>query len=122
MQTYTTNPFHERTRNCREMRGKGIGRGRDSEEARDNLENLLQERKAALEYCEKKWNTELTDEQKKSLLWLREIWTSEKIMKEHIDPYMADEKLRNRWEFIKYRIEKGDFDQDVPMELRKNKE
>ena len=122
MQNYTTNPFHERTRTCREMRGQGIGRGRDSEEARDNLEMLLHERKSTLETCEKRWNTELTEEQKKSLLALRESWTNEKILQEHLNPYMADQKLRNRWDFIKYRIKKGDFDQDVPKELRKNKE
>lgn len=121
MQNYTTNPFHERTRTCREMRGQGIGRGRDSEEARDSLEGLVQERKKNLESCEKRWNIDLTEEQKTSLLNMREIWTSDKILQEHLDPYMADQKLRNRWDFIKYRIEKGDFDQDVPKELRKDK-
>jgi len=122
VQSYSTSLHNEQTRSCREMRGQGIGRGYDSDESTVSLKDLEEYRKKILEGCQKKWNSSLSEEQQNSLLGLREVWTKQKILDEHISPCVLNDKIRNYWEYIRYRIEIGDFNDDIPVDMKKKKE
>lgn len=104
------------------MRGQGIGRGYDSDESPVSLKELEEYRKKILDGCQKKWNSSLSEEQQNSLLSLRETWTKQRILNEHVNDYVLNDKIRSYWEYIKYRIEIGDFNDDVPVEMQKKKE
>ena len=122
MQSYSTSLHNEQTRSCREMRGQGIGRGYDSDESPVSLKELEEYRKKILDGCQKKWNSSLSEEQQNSLLSLRETWTKQKIINEHVSDYVLNDKIRSYWEYIKYRLDIGDFNDDVPIEMQKKKE
>lgn len=122
VQSYSTSLHNEQTRSCREMRGQGIGRGYDSDESPVSLKELEEYRKKILDGCQKKWNSSLSEEQQNSLLSLRETWTQQRILNEHVNDYVLNDKIRRYWEYIKYRIEIGDFNDDVPIEMQKKKE
>ena len=114
MQKYIQSEYNEKTHRCREMRGEGVGRGRESSDMSVSLELLLRERKRLLVASQSRWNASLTEEQQESLLALREHWTSERIAKEHVAPVTADRKTRNWLDFQRFRLERGDFADDLP--------
>lgn len=114
MQKHTTSCYNEKILTRREMRGNGIGRGKDSDEALFSLESLLQERKQHLLSCELRWNAEFSEEEKNALLNLREVWTRQKITEEHKNPWFSDKLFVNRMEFLKFRMKRGDFNDDLP--------
>lgn len=100
----------EKVLRYREMHGAGLGRGLDSNEV-SSLMDLLQQRKALLTSCELHWNTKFTEEQRNSLLSLREHWTKHKIKNEHLIHY--SESQIKKWEFLRYRMDRGDFSKDT---------
>ena len=114
MQKYIQSEYNEKAHRCREMRGEGVGRGRESSDMSVSLELLLRERKRLLVASQSRWNASLTEEQQESLLALREHWTSERIAKEHVAPVTADRKTRNWLDFQRFRLERGDFADDLP--------
>jgi len=100
----------EKVLRYREMHGAGLGRGPDSSES-SSLMELLQQRKSLLTSCELHWNTKFTEEQRNSLLALREHWTKQKVRNEHVIHY--SESQIKKWEFVKYRVDRGDFSEDT---------
>jgi len=100
----------EKVLRYREMHGAGLGRGPDSSES-SSLMELLQQRKSLLTSCELHWNTKFTEEQRNSLLALREHWTKQKVRNEHVIHY--SESQIKKWEFMKYRVDRGDFSEDT---------
>lgn len=100
----------EKVLRYREMHGAGLGRGPDSSECASLME-LLQQRKKLLTSCELHWNTKFTEEQRNSLLALREHWTKQKVRSEHVIHY--SESQIKKWEFLRYRLHRGDFSKDT---------
>ena len=122
MQKHTTSRYNEKILTRREMNGNGIGRGKDSDQAIFSLESLLQERKQTLLSCELRWNAEFSEDEKIALLNLREIWTRQRIIEEHKNPWFSDKIFVNRIEFMKYRMKRGDFKDDLPEDYEFSKE
>ena len=103
--------YNERLKTCREMRGEGIGRGHESDDQSLSLEALLNERKAFLNSCCARWKAFLTEEQKNSLLNLREEWTNNRVRNEHF--LQVSEKQMKYMEFQKYRIQTGELSENI---------
>ena len=122
MQKHTTSRYNEKILTRREMNGNGIGRGKDSDQAIFSLESLLQERKQTLLSCELRWNAEFSEDEKIALLNLREIWTRQRIIEEPKNPWFSDKIFVNRIEFMKYRMKRGDFKDDLPEDYEFSKE
>lgn len=119
---YITSSFEEKVNFRREMNGNGIGRGRDSSEAIDSLEDLIQERKNMLFQASLHWKATFSNEEESALLNLREIWTKNKIKNEHKNCWLEDEKIVNKLDFLKYRMKRGDFKDDLPEDYEFSKE
>lgn len=111
---HITSQFNEKVLTRREMNGNGIGRGRDSIDAIDSLEKLLQERKEMLSQAELRWNANFSEEERNKLLHLRENWSRQKILSEHESEIFKDEKIFNKLGFVKYRLRQGYFNDDLP--------
>lgn len=111
---HITSQFNEKVLTRREMNGNGIGRGRDSIDAIDSLEKLLQERKEMLSQAELRWNANFSKEERNKLLHLREHWSRQKILSEHESEIFKDEKILNKLGFVKYRLQQGYFNDDLP--------
>ena len=102
--------YNERVKTCREMRGEGVGRGHESDDQSLSLEALLNERKAFLNACCARWKAFLTEEQKNSLLNLREEWTTARIRNEHV--LQISNTQMKYMEFQRYRIQKGELNEN----------
>lgn len=100
----------EKVLRYREMHGAGLGRGLDSSECASLIE-LLQQRKELLTSCELHWNTKFTEEQRNSLLSLREHWTKQMVRSEHVIHF--SESQIKKWEFLRFRLQRGDFLEDT---------
>lgn len=103
--------YNERLKTCREMRGEGVGRGHESDDQSLSLEELLNERKSFLNACCARWKAFLTEEQKNSLLNLREEWNNNRVRNEHV--LQVSEKQMKYMEFQKYRIQKGELNENI---------
>lgn len=113
MATKKASYFNDKFHRCREMQGDGVGRGEDKADDVMASETIMRKRKFHLQSCEQRWSTEFTSQQRDGLLSLREKWTKDKVSNEHLIFVKTDEKTDKRLEFLRYRLLRGDFDQDM---------